>query len=293
VTPSVSVIIPTHNRARTLPRALDSVLAQTLAIDEIIVVDDGSTDSTAELLAGNYPQVTLLQQPNLGVSAARNHGIREAASDWIALLDSDDRWLPTKLEAQFALLAQRPDHRLCHTEEIWIRNGKRVNQMHKHRKSGGRIYSQCLPLCVISPSSVLLHRTLFDETGLFDETLPACEDYDLWLRICAREPVLFVETPQIAKNGGHDDQLSRRHWGMDRFRIRALEKILDDGLLTPDQERETVAMLLRKAAILEQGARKRGNLQRADHYSQLIRRYTGTPGSRPEDRIKTSGAESA
>ena len=293
MTPSVSVIIPTHNRARTLPRALDSVLAQTRAIDEIIVVDDGSTDSTVELVAGNYPQVTLLQQPNLGVSAARNHGIREATSDWIALLDSDDRWLPTKLEAQFALLVQRPDHRLCHTEEIWIRNGKRVNQMHKHRKSGGHIYSQCLPLCVISPSSVLLHRSLFDEIGLFDETLPACEDYDLWLRICAREPVLFVETAQIEKYGGHDDQLSRQHWGMDRFRIRALEKMLANGLLTPDQERETVAMLLRKAAILEQGARKRGKLQRADHYSQLIQRYTGEPGAQPEGRIPTNGAESA
>ena len=135
MTHSVSVIIPTYNRVRTLPRALDSVLAQTRAVDEIIVVDDGSTDSTVDLLLANYPQVKLLQQPNLGVSAARNHGIREASSDWIALLDSDDRWLPTKLEAQVALVEQRPDHRLCHTEEIWIRNGKRVNQMDKHRKS--------------------------------------------------------------------------------------------------------------------------------------------------------------
>ena len=293
MTHSVSVIIPTYNRVRTLPRALDSVLAQTRAVDEIIVVDDGSTDSTVDLLLANYPQVKLLQQPNLGVSAARNHGIREASSDWIALLDSDDRWLPTKLEAQVALVEQRPDHRLCHTEEIWIRNGKRVNQMDKHRKSGGHIYSQCLPLCVISPSSVLLHRTLFDEIGLFDETLPACEDYDLWLRICAREPVLFVDTPQIEKYGGHDDQLSRRHWGMDRFRIRALEKMLANGLLTHDQERETVAMLLRKAAILEQGARKRGKLQRADHYRQLIQRYAGQSGSGQEGRMPGYGAESA
>ena len=293
MTHSVSVIIPTYNRVRTLPRALDSVLAQTRAADEIIVVDDGSTDSTVDLLLANYPQVKLLQQPNLGVSAARNHGIREASSDWIALLDSDDRWLPTKLEAQVALVEQRPDHRLCHTEEIWIRNGKRVNQMDKHRKSGVHIYSQCLPLCVISPSSVLLHRTLFDEIGLFDETLPACEDYDLWLRICAREPVLFVDTPQIEKYGGHDDQLSSKHWGMDRFRIRALEKVLANDLLTPDQDRETVAMLLRKAAILEQGARKRGKLQRADHYRQLIQRYAGQSGSGQEGRMPGYGAESA
>jgi glycosyltransferase involved in cell wall biosynthesis len=293
VTQSVSVIIPTCNRVRTLPRALDSVLAQTRAIDEIIVVDDGSTDSTVDLVIGNYPQVTLLQQTNLGVSAARNHGINEATSDWIALLDSDDRWLPTKLEAQFTLLEQHPDHRLCHTDEIWIRNGKRVNQMHKHRKSGGHIYSQCLPLCIISPSSVLLHRTLFEDVGLFDQTLPACEDYDLWLRICAREPVLYVDTPQIEKYGGHDDQLSRKHWGMDRFRIRALEKILASNLLTPDQERETVSMLLSKAAILEQGARKRGKLQRADHYRKLMQRYAGKPGSQQNGQMLTNGIESA
>ena len=293
MTQSVSVIIPTHNRIRTLPRALDSVLAQTRTVDEIIVVDDGSTDSTADLVLDNYPEVTLLQQPNLGVSAARNHGIREATSDWIALLDSDDRWLPAKLEAQFALLKEHPDHRLCHTEETWIRNGQRVNQMHKHRKSGGYIYSQCLPLCIISPSSALLHRTLLEDVGLFDETLPACEDYDLWLRICAREPVLFVDSPQIEKYGGHEDQLSRRHWGMDRFRIRALEKMLASELLTPDQESETVAMLLRKAAILEQGARKRGKQERADHYRHLIERYAGPKGSQQQACASKNGVESA
>jgi glycosyltransferase involved in cell wall biosynthesis len=274
VTPSVSVIIPTFDRAPVLPRALDSVLAQTVPATEIIVVDDGSTDGTAELIRARYPQVQLLEQENQGVSAARNRGIEQATGDWIALLDSDDRWLPTKLEAQFGLIAESPGHRLCHTEEIWIRNGRRVNQMDKHRKSGGDIYSQCLPLCVISPSAVLLHRGLLDEAGLFDESLPACEDYDLWLRICAREPVLYVETPQIEKHGGHDDQLSRKHWGMDRFRIHALEKMLAGDLLTPEQRIETVAMLLEKAAILEQGARKRAKLERADHYARLIERYS-------------------
>ena len=258
-----------------LPRALDSVLQQTLPAREIIVIDDGSSDGTAELVRRHYPQVKLLQQRNLGVSAARNRGIERASGDWIALLDSDDRWLPAKLEAQCALIAQHPGHRLCHTEEIWIRNGRRVNQMDKHRKSGGHIYSNCLPLCVISPSAALIRRSLLEECGLFDESLPACEDYDLWLRICAREPVLFVETPQIEKHGGHDDQLSRKHWGMDRFRIRALEKLLEGDLLTPAQRQETVATLLEKAAILEQGARKRGKLERADSYARLIARYCG------------------
>ena len=245
---SVSVVLITYNRAHLVLRALNSVFSQVPPTDEVIVVDDGSVDATCDIVRA-FDGVQLISQANAGPSAARNRGIAQATGDWIALLDSDDRWLPTKLETQFDLIERNPGYRLCHTEEIWIRNGKRVNQMDKHRKSGGHIYSQCLPLCVISPSSVLLHRTLFDEIGLFDETLPACEDYDLWLRICAREPVLFVDTPQIEKYGGHDDQLSRQHWGMDRFLIRSLEKMLANGLLTHDQERETVAMLLRKAVI--------------------------------------------
>ena len=115
--------------------------------------------------------------------------------------------------------------------------------MKKHAKSGGHIFRQCLPLCVISPSSVMIQRSLFDEIGLFDESLPACEDYDLWLRICARHPVLFLQEPMIIKHGGHRDQLSRRYWGMDRFRIQALEKIIDAPGLSP-ADRIAVAEML-------------------------------------------------
>ncbi|MBL3619114.1 MAG: glycosyltransferase family 2 protein [gamma proteobacterium endosymbiont of Lamellibrachia anaximandri] len=225
----ISVIIPTYNRVDTLPRALDSVLSQHLAPDEVIVVDDGSTDETAELISRRYPQCRYLHQPNQGVSSARNLGIREAQGEWIALLDSDDAWLPQKLQLQSEALKAEPGHLICHTEEIWIRNGVRVNAMHKHAKSGGFIFDRCLPLCAISPSSVILHRSLFDSVGLFDERLPACEDYDLWLRICATEPVLFLSEPLITKYGGHADQLSHKHWGMDRFRIQALEKIVQAG----------------------------------------------------------------
>jgi glycosyltransferase involved in cell wall biosynthesis len=274
VTFSVSVIIPTYNRAGVLPRALDSVISQSHAADEIIVVDDGSTDETEAVIRSAYLDITYLKQNNLGVSAARNLGIRHATGDWIALLDSDDSWLPEKLEAQRDRLLQDPDHRLCHTEEIWIRNGNRVNQMNKHRKYGGDIYSHCLPLCVISPSSAVIHHSLLEDVGLFDEELPACEDYDLWLRICSRESVLFVETPLINKFGGHEDQLSRKHWGMDRFRIRAMEKMLAAELLTDQQRLETLDMLLRKAGIMQQGAIKRGKTDRAATWRNLIERYT-------------------
>ena len=265
----VSVVIPSYNRAGALPRALDSVLAQTRAADEIIVVDDGSTDGSAELLATHYPGVTRLYQPNQGVSAARNLGIQHASGDWIALLDSDDAWLPGKLHAQLQAVAQSADCPLCHTEEIWIRNGVRVNAMKKHAKRGGWIYRHCLPLCAISPSSALIRRDILLALGGFDTTLPACEDYDLWLRLCSRYPVAYIEQAQIEKYGGHADQLSRAHWGMDRFRVQALRRALREYPLSEADREATRAMLLKKTRILIQGALKRGHRERAADYQRI------------------------
>ncbi|MEW8508280.1 MAG: glycosyltransferase family A protein [Candidatus Thiodiazotropha sp.] len=270
---SVSVVIPTYNRAHTLPRALDSVLAQNHQPLEIIVVDDGSDDDTARLIEARYGGCVYLRQANRGVSSARNLGIEKAQGEWIAFLDSDDRWLANKLQLQLEALRGAPRKRLCHTDELWIRKGVRVNQMLKHAKSGGRIFQRCLPLCVISPSSAILHRSLFDEFGLFDTELPACEDYDLWLRICAREDVLFIDQPLIEKYGGHDDQLSHRHWGMDRFRVYALTKLLDEARLEADDRAATVNTLIEKSTILAQGAEKRGHYERAAYYREIQQRY--------------------
>jgi glycosyltransferase involved in cell wall biosynthesis len=301
----VSVIIPTFDRIAVLPRALDSVLAQTLAPAEVIVVDDGSGDGTAEMVRREYPGVTLMQQDNRGVSAARNAGLARAAGEWIAFLDSDDEWLPRKLERQIDALAPQQDgpqaplphetrepqhdgpqaplphetrepqqHRpqapqqhepdetrrfdVCHTDEIWIRNGRRVNPMRKHEKKGGWIFEHNLDMCRISPSSVLIHRDVFDAVGTFDEALPACEDYDLWLRITSRYPVRFLDERLVVKYGGHDDQLSRRYPGMDRFRVSSLEKILKSGHLDRAQARAAARALVEKVDIYLQGARKRG-----------------------------------
>lgn len=262
----ITTIIPTHNRAELLQRALRSVLAQTRPADEIIVVDDGSTDHTPAMMARLFPQITYHVQLNKGVSAARNAGIRIARGDWIALLDSDDEWLPDKLERQEKALLENPEYSLCHGEEIWIRHGKRVNPMQKHRKFGGWIFEKCLPLCVISPSATLMRRSLFDRVGFFDETLPACEDYDLWLRICAHYPVLFLEEPLMNKYGGHPDQLSRRYWGMDRFRIRALEKVLRDPQLSPENRIATLETLIQKIEIYLEGAQKRGKIADIEDY---------------------------
>lgn len=273
-TADCSVIIPTHNRCEVLLRALSSVQAQTLPAREIIVVDDGSTDDTAQRVANEFPQVTVHRQPQRGVSAARNAGIALARGAWIALLDSDDEWLPEKLASQFqAIETADSSYRLCHSDEIWIRNGVRVNPMKKHQKRGGDIFKHCLPLCCISPSSVLLHRTLLQEHGGFDEQLPACEDYDLWLKVCAREPVLYVDQFLIRKYGGHEDQLSQKYWGMDRFRLRALARLLDQAPLNAEQRAQATQTLCKKARVFAKGAAKHGRPEEAEQYFQMAEHY--------------------
>ncbi len=270
--PRVSVIIPTYNRAWTLRAAVDSVLAQTYRDFELIVVDDGSTDDTAEILQPYGPDITVIRQANAGVSAARNTGIRAAKGAFIAFLDSDDRWLADKLGVQVGFFASHPEAVICQTEETWIRNGKRVNPKKVHQKPSGRIFKVSLALCLVSPSAVMLRKSLFDEIGGFDENLPACEDYDLWLRVSARYPVYLVQPPLIIKNGGHADQLSRMP-GLDRYRIKAIEKILASGELSADRRKAAIEMLLKKAAIYAGGCRKRGKNKEARVYESLIRTY--------------------
>ena len=271
--PTIAVVIPTFNRDSVVSRAIDSVLRQTLLPSEIIVVDDGSTDNTADLIAAKYSAISYLRTENKGVSAARNLGIKKAKSEWIAFLDSDDEWLPQKIEKQIAYLLREQHYKVAHCDEIWIRNGKRVNPKFKHKKYGGNIFEKCLPLCVISPSAVIIHRELFDELGFFDEKLPACEDYDLWLRICGKYPVLFVGEALLNKFGGHDDQLSKKFWGMDRFRIEALQKIIKLGGLSESQERKATDVLIDKCSVLISGSEKRGNSQLAKKYIDLVRMY--------------------
>jgi len=270
--PQVSVVIPTHNRKGLLQEALESVAAQTFRDLECIVVDDGSTDGTAGMVSSR-PGVRLIAQPHRGVSSARNAGIAAASGAWVAFLDSDDLWMPRKLARQVEYHEGRPDAWISQTEEIWVRKGRRQNPRKKHRKVGGWIFEACLPLCIVSPSAVMMRRELFREVGLFDESLPACEDYDLWLRVAARFPVHLLPEPLVVKRGGHPDQLSSTVQALDRYRIRALEKALAPGRLRPEQRAAALRELERKCAIYAQGCRKRGRAEEAEIYLRLPARY--------------------
>lgn len=273
VMPNVSVIIPTYNRARTVREAIDSVLSQSYSDLELIVVDDGSTDETRDIVSSYVPELTYVYQEHQGVSAARNKGIACAQGHYIAFLDSDDLWLKDKLFLQMKFMENRPEALVCYTEEVWIRNGVRVNPMKKHRKYSGMIFEHCLPLCIISPSSVLMARRLFEHVGLFDEALEACEDYDLWLRISAQYPVYLIDTPLIVKRGGHADQLSKRVKRQDRFRIRALTKLLEGNNLSFDQRALAWKELRKKCDIYGKGCIKRGKKEEGERMLSLAIKY--------------------
>jgi len=271
--PLVSVIIPTYNRGWIVHEAIDSVLAQVFNDFELIVVDDGSTDNTQEIIHSYEHDIIMIAQNCKGVSAARNRGIAAASGRFVAFLDSDDLWLPKKLSAQIKFFEKKSNALICQTEEIWIRNGRRINPKKRHKKPSGMIFEPSLSLCLVSPSAVMIRKSLFDMVGKFDESLPACEDYDLWLRVSCRYPVFLIDTPFVIKRGGHADQLSAAP-GLDKFRIHALTKILESGMLTEAQYRAAAAVLHEKCVIYCLGCRKRDRLEEARHFSRLAKKYT-------------------
>ncbi len=267
---NISVVIPVYNRPDLLNRALSSVSKQTTQADEVLVVDDGSSSSPD--LSDFHEDLEihcLRREKNLGVSAARNWGIQQARGKWIALLDSDDEWEPEKLEKQMRYIDQNPQLLAIHTLEKWIRRGNEVIPPAYLDKSNNRLWERSLKNCLICPSSVLLHRTVFESVGWFDESLPVCEDYDFWLRLLLNHPVGLTEEKLVRKHGGHSDQLSTTTWGMDRFRIKALEKILKRSDLTDQQRKQALDVMVEKCSVLEQGSIKREKYQAAQKYGDL------------------------
>lgn len=269
---TVSVIIPTYNRRALLKRAVESVLEQSYRDFELIVVDDGSTDGSAALVEGLGGAPRCLRQDHRGQAAARNRGIAEARGPLIAFLDSDDWWDREKLSVQVTAMENEPRYGVSHTQEIWYRGGEILPQKAKHRKYGGWIFERCLPLCAVSPSTAIVRKSLFDTVGLFDESFPCCEDYDLWLRASARHPFLLVDRALTLKEGGRPDQVSRIHRvGIDRFRIKALVKVLEEpGLLSDAQRSLAVRELEKKCRIYGNGCIKYGRAGEGRYYLGLM-----------------------
>ena len=272
----ISVVIPTYNRAALVVEAVESVLRQETEGFEIIVVDDGSDDDTHERLAPFLPHIRLIHKEHEGVSAARNAGIGLTKGEWLAFLDSDDLWLPQKLARQMEYLHRHPELRICQTGEIWIRNGRRWNPKTYHQKPCGHCFEALLERCLVSPSAVMLHRELIEEVGEFDVSLPACEDYDMWLRIGWRHSIGLVPDPLVIKRGGHPDQLSASVPALDLYRIRALAKLYVEQPLDAEQRRQVLEVLRRKCTVYSQGCLKRGRAGEAAAIRSIPRRLTGT-----------------
>jgi len=265
--PLVSVVIPTFNRSWCLEEAVNSVLSQTYERYELIVVDDGSTDDTEKRLS-QYEKLTVITQQNRGVSAARNRGIASSKGDLIAFLDSDDLWLPEKLSTQVDYFMRHSEAEICQTQETWIRDRKRMNPGRRHHKTSGMFFERSLALCLVSPSAVMLRKRLLDKVGMFDETLPACEDYDLWLRINATIPIFLIDESLVIKRGGHADQLSSNA-GLDRYRIQSIKRLLDSGTLSHAQQEAALSVMQNKCQIYASGCRKRGKLEEMAYYLGL------------------------
>lgn len=278
---SVSVILPTYNRAHVLDRAMQSVLEQTWTNFELLVIDDGSTDHTAQLLAKySDPRLRRIYQENKGVSAARNVGIAASTGEFIALLDSDDYWLPQKIASQLDFMSQGP-WQISQTNEVWIRNNVRVNPGSKHAKQAGWFLQDSLQLCLISPSCVMFTRKLWDDLGPFDEGLPACEDYSLWLRVGLRYPVGLLPKNLTVKTGGHSDQLSRSFIGIDLYRIYAMLDVLKTMQMTVEQKSLVILALQERVRIYARGCVMHGREDEARRVWELASPYISLAPSAP------------
>ncbi len=224
-TPLISVIVPAYKTRATIGETLDSVLAQTFEDYEIVVVDDGSPDDVVEFVAGQYPMVRLVRQENRGLAGARNAGIREARGEWVAFLDSDDVWLPDKLERQVELL--RPGTDVVYSDCWFWRDGERTERWSRqHGAAEGQIGHDLVTRRVMLPVlTVVVRRSVVLAAGGFDESLREVEDYDLWLRLAmagARFGYVAEPTALYRLSAG---QMSSNALRMAQTQLRVYQKL--------------------------------------------------------------------
>lgn len=273
MSPLVDIIIPSYNRKQFLKKAVSSVYNQSYKNWKLFIVDDGSSDRTSDEFYGNQSQI-LTETINKGVSYARNQGIRKSQADWIAFLDSDDEWLPKKLEKQMEYAQKHPEYPLIHCNEIWFKKGRILNQKKKHKKQGGRVFIASVRTCCISPSAVLMKRSLFKELGFFREDFPVCEDYEFWLRVSSRYEVGFLNEALLIKQGGHRDQLSKKYFAMDYWRLKALYPYIKDKNLSPEERKEVRQNLIKKSEILLKGYKKHNNFENQKEVEEIYKKAT-------------------
>ena len=211
MTPSVSVVIPTHNHGRFLPHALTSALGQTAPPREVLVIDDGSTDDTAAVVRPFLadPRVCYERTDHLGPAAAKNVGVRMARAPFVAFLDADDVWLPSKLERQLAVFAAAPDVGVVYTRRLLIDEHGRELEYRQPPLHRGRVLNTLFKVNFICCSSAVVRAAVFENVGLFDEGLPLAIDYDLWLRVALHHGFDYVDEPLVLYRTGHAS-LSRR-----------------------------------------------------------------------------------
>ncbi len=267
--PFISVVIPVYNRPDQILRSVNSVLDQRYDNFECIVVDDGSTDETPSVLRSFGEKIKVITTKNRGVSAARNIGAEKSSGDFISFLDSDDEWKRLKLKKQMEHLLAN-SWQITQTDEIWMRNGRFLNKKKKHTKPEGDIFQKSLELCCVTPSAVLMEKALFQKYGGFDESLPACEDFDLWIRMSINEKFGLLNEKLVIKYGGHSDQLSATPT-LDKYRILSLHKIITATKdLSQHHKTAMVENLKKRAEIYSNGAIKRGKTEESEWVWNLI-----------------------
>ncbi|MEW5806019.1 MAG: glycosyltransferase [Acidobacteriota bacterium] len=234
--PGVSVIVPTYNYARFLDPCLESIFAQTYGDFEVIVVDDGSTDDTVEVLRKYEDRIRYIYQENMGLSAARNTGIKVSTGKYLAFLDSDDIWLPLKLEAQLRVISEDSDVGIVFSDARAFdgKNVLRESILKEERICTGHCFRRLFMGNFLVMPTVMIRKKCLDEVGLFDETLTAVEDYDLWLRISAHYKIGYVDM-MLAMYRVHPSNMSRDYCRLLDNEIRVIRKIVE---LFPERARD-------------------------------------------------------
>lgn len=224
--PTISVVIPTYNSQSTIRAALESVYSQSIPIDEIIVVDDESTDNTCATVTSNFPQVRLFQKSNGGPSRARNHGLEQARFEWVAFLDADDIWARDKCEKQLKAAAENP--RAVLVASNWTQSAQSLVKDSSHDLHTRKLWtSDILVLNRFQTSTVMARRAQLMQLKGFKSELDGAEDWDMWLRLSRLGEVILLEEPLVYyrdSEGGYSKDLTRLMLATRKMMVREVDE---------------------------------------------------------------------